>query len=161
MPVARVTLLGLLVSCFIMMNACSQTSANHSSTGFYVGSTPCDSLIRSILKIPADQTCDFIKWELHLSHPDNFHLQAVYGASKPNTNGFINGTNITVTGNYTTRPDTTINTSATLYQLHSEKFLSPLLLIELDSSIMHFSDANKNLLVGNGGWGYVLNRSNE
>lgn len=129
----------------------------------FAGSTPCDSLIKVLLGIEADATCDFIKWELRLHQTQTtsnaFELNILYGESQPNTNGFINGgTRIETTGIYNTLQGMDGYPQVKVLQLNAKRFLSPVLLVEMDNNILHFIDHNKKFIVGNGGWGYVLNR---
>ncbi len=156
-------LIVLLVSSFVATSSCSQkkSSASIPAADSFAGSTPCDSLIKSLLQIPAATTCDFIKWELSLqkNSPDTFQLIALYGESQNNTNGFKGGgKKMMITGKYVISYDATANPQAKVYYLQGDKLTLPFLLIEMDKNILHFADANKNLLVGNGGWGYVLNK---
>jgi hypothetical protein len=149
----------------MLTNSYSQRNAtgNLSTHELYVGSTPCDPFIKSLLKIPGNKKCEFIKWELSLSKSitssDTFLLTALFGESQPNTNGFMGGGDrIMVKGKYTTSYGIKNNPKAKVYYLTGDEFLSAVILIQMDNNILHFADANKNLLVGNGGWGYVLNR---
>ena len=75
------------------------------------------------------------------------------------TNGFIGGgKKIVVNGKYAINYGAGTNPNAKVYYLNEDKLQSPILLIEMDSNILHFADANKDFIIGNGGWGYVLNR---
>ena len=153
----------LLVTCSLATSSCSQkkSGSNLNATDDFVGSTPCDSLIKSILKIPSATTCDFIKWELSLqkNSPDTFQLTALYGEIQNNTNGFKGGgKKIVINGKYVISNAASANPTAKVYYLQGNQVLSPIVLIEMDGNIFHFADANKNFLVGNGGWGYVLNK---
>ena len=69
------------------------------------------------------------------------------------------GKKLIINGKYTISNGTPANPHAKVYYLHGNEFKAPLLLIQMDSNIFHFADANKNFIVGNGGWGYVLNRT--
>ncbi len=163
MKLARPHLMTLLIACFVATTSCSQenSTSNLATTDIFVGSTPCDSLIKLLLQIPPITKCDFIKWDLSFqkSIPDSFQLTALYGESQPNTNGFIGGgKKIVVNGKYAINYGSGANPNAKVYSLNGDKLQSSLLLIEMDSNILHFADANKNFIVGNGGWGYVLNR---
>ena len=156
-------LIVLLVTSFVATSSCSQkkSSASIPAADSFVGSTPCDSLIKSILQIPSATTCDFIKWELSLqkNSPDTFQLTALYGETQNNTNGFKGGgKKIEINGKYVIGNGANANPKAKVYYLQGEKLPSSFLLIEMDGNILHFADADKNLLVGNGGWGYVLNK---
>lgn len=132
-------------------------------TNLFVGSTPCDSLIRSLLQIAESEPCDFLKWELRLpaskSDSNNFQLTALYGKSKPNTNGFWEGgKKVEIIGNYTTNNGNKNNPRATIYHLHSNQPKVTFSLLEMDINVLHFVDVSNNLIIGNGGWGYVLNK---
>jgi hypothetical protein len=155
----RLHVMILLATCFVVTSSCSQknSTVNLSAPEIFAGSTPCDSLIKSLLEIPSVAKCDFIKWELRFGENSSgtFQLTALYGESQPNTNGFIGGgKKIEVHGKYTIGP----GPGAKIYSLHAEGLESSLLLIQMDNNIFHFADARKKFIVGNGGWGYVLNR---
>jgi hypothetical protein len=142
-------------TCCTVINACSQVS-NYSADR-YVGSTPCDSLIKTSLGIPASTGCEFIKWNARLSfssaNTGTFELTALYGISQPNTNGFKGGgSKITIAGKYDTD-------GKGFFRLQAGQLPVMLYLIKMDDNVFHFADSNKKLLVGNGGWGYVLNRT--
>lgn len=154
-------LMTLLFTCFLITISCLQkkSTGNLTASDIFVGSTPCDSLVKSLLKIPSHTKCDFIKWDLNFrkSGSNTFNLTALYGESQPNTNGFIGGgTKIVVKG--TINHGDGANPKTKVYSLHAEEFQSSIILIEMDSNILHFANANKNFMVGNAGFGYVLNR---
>lgn len=153
------------ISCFIAINCCSQTNSPEKfpPADVFVGSTPCDDLIKLLLGIEADATCEFIKWELSLYKNQNdsaaFILSALYGESQPNTNGFKNGgKKIDVSGNYTISQGMKGNPHVNVYHLNGKKVQSAFLVAEMDHNILHFIDDEKKFIVGNGGWGYALNR---
>lgn len=143
-------------------SACSQIKPpGHGASTVYVGSTPCDSLIFNLLRIPSGEICEFIKWTLDLKKTGTslFHLTAIYGESQPNTNGFKGGgKTIDLSGQFTIETGQAANPKAKIYKLTCSPLRSPLWLVEMDDNILHLADSSKNLLVGNGGWGYVLNR---
>ncbi len=64
-------------------------------------------------------------------------------------------------GNYVFTNGTNENPNYRVLNLTAPQLKSPLLLIVMDSNILHFADHDKRFLVGNGGWGYVLNRLNK
>jgi hypothetical protein len=152
-----------LISCLASLGSCAQNPAKELSLQpeIFVGSTPCDSLIRSQLGITANMNCEFIKWQLTMYSPKEglFELLVTYGQSKPNTNGFINGgLKIETKGKYSITPGFNENPKATFLTLLPDRLNSPLYLIVMDENILHFTDSNHHLLIGNGGWGYVMNR---
>jgi hypothetical protein len=131
------------------------------SSSFFVGSTPCDSWIKSTLKIPEASPCEFQKWELKFEPGNLFSLQVRYGMSKPNTNGFQNdGTMIEIKGNYTVI-NPSPSSKKTVCLLSSPSLKSPLPLLKLDNNLFHILNDKKELLVGNGGFSYSLNRLNQ
>jgi len=84
----------------------------------------------------------------------------LYGESQPNTNGFKGGgKTIELSGNFTIENGMNANPKSKIYIMHYDPLRSPLVLVEMDENILHFADSDKKFLVGNGGWGYVLNRS--
>ncbi|MEO5563868.1 MAG: hypothetical protein ABIR18_10550, partial [Chitinophagaceae bacterium] len=155
-------LLTLLVTCFIVTSSCSQRKTTTPPlSDIYTGTTPCDSLIASLLEIPATKKNFSLKWDLSLqkNSPDTFRLLVRYGNEKPNTNEFISGgTKVILTGIYTVSYGAHENPNPKVYSLQADQIKSPLLLIEMDSNILHFADPGRKLLVGNGGWGYVFNK---
>lgn len=157
--------ISVLLTCCIGPYAYAQSGSGVDlpDMDMFVGSTPCDSVIRSVLKIQPDVKCDFIKWDLSLNKTKAdtgaFQCIAWYGESKPNTNGFIGGgEKILVAGKYSMDHRVNENRYLNLYQLDGYNLRSSLFLIKMDSNILHFADSNKNLIIGNGGFGYVLNR---
>lgn len=148
-----------LISCGLSLNAECQTSLEHQAvdSGAFVGSTPCDSLIRSITGIPGDAPCDYIKWEFRL--PDNslqFQLNISYGEYLNNTQVFQHGgTSMVYTGKYEIL--TGSDHYRRIYNLSAEKMPGELILVRFDENIFHFADRKRKLMVGNSGFSYVLN----
>ncbi len=157
----------LALFCFIVVSTRSQTISpnNFPAPIMFVGSTPCDPFIKSLLRIQTDAKCEFIKWELQLDknqiNSGTYKLSFVYGESQPNTNGFINGgKKVEITGKYTIGYGIYGNPHSKVYHLDGARFRSSVLLAEMDQNILHFMDNEKKFIIGNGGWGYVLNRIN-
>lgn len=150
----------VLLNCLFVLSSCSQSSTpSKSSPDIFVGSTPCDSLIRTFLNIPLKDSCDFIKWELSINKDSGiFHMKVNWGESKPNTNWFKKANKIEVNGTLTVSNEIKDNPNRKLYRLSADKFSTPVLLAEMNENVLHFLDNNQNLIVGNGGWGYVLNK---
>lgn len=148
-----------LLICAVAGRACAQSS--QAPMDVFVGSTPCDAYIKATLGIPRADSCEFIKWELTIlknkEGVNKFQLTAKYGIGQPNTNGFKRGGNsLTIDGNITSSKGN--KSGIQLYRLQSNKIPSPLHLVKMDDNVFHFADNDQKLLVGNGGWGYVLNR---
>jgi hypothetical protein len=143
----------------LLTGSCPQNASQYSSNPAttFTGSTPGGDFIRSVLKIPAETKCDFIKWTFSLEdkNPRKFKLSALYGEGQPNTPGFWGGgTKIEAEGNYIVINDM----NKVIYQLSSDKLAAPLFLIKINDNLLHFTFPDKQLLVGNSGWSYTLNR---
>ncbi len=91
---------------------------------------------------------------------DSFYLSVRYGMTEPNTNGFHNGgTERRIQGKYSIEAGKASAQSSRIYYFNSADLAAPLILVELENGIFHFADKTFALLVGNGGWGYVLNKA--
>ncbi len=113
----------------------------------FIGSTPADALVRSFLQIPLTDSIDFIRWKVSLQD-DQYSLQCNYGIGKNNTNGFINGgTWVKLNGK--------LEKEKNYYHLKNGD--RTLQILELNSNLLHLLNKDKSLLVGNGGWSYMLN----
>ncbi len=147
-----VTLAGLMIASFIP-SVLSQTKPEH-----FVGSTPCDPYIKSILRIDEQAPCEFTKWKMDIdASAKTFTAEVLYGLSLPNTNGFQNGgTKLSIIGKIEMSKDK--RTGKSVYTLSSASLRSSLSLRALDSNVLHMLDAGNKLLVGNGGFSYSLNR---
>jgi hypothetical protein len=153
----------LIIAITILMlsgiSSCAQKNSNpDASLKKFAGSTPCDPLIRSSLGLSPSDSCDYIKWELQMGS-DSYTLSALYGEEKPGTNGFMGGgTTLAIQGKYTKAGGSAANPRGKVYSLLADKNRGPFYLVEMDSNVLHFADSKKQLLIGNGGFGYMLNR---
>jgi hypothetical protein len=161
---ARHFLTLLLMFC-IATNACSQSNrAGYlSPASVYVGSTPGDPMVKSMLNLPADTMIDFIRWDLVLqtstAKEDSFVLNIAYGESQPNTLGFKrNGQRALFKGSYTATQSKNEKLMGTIYHLKTHMLPTGVLLVKLNENLLHLLRPQKGLMVGNGGWSYTLNR---
>lgn len=130
----------------------------------YEGSTPAGAFIKSALKIPTDVTCEFIKWKVSISNSQagvgTFNASLWYGESQPNTNGFKNGGHwLQFYGKYKTRNGDNKFRSRQVIELHSSTLNQSISLLKINDALFYILDKNDNLLIGNGGFSYVLNKS--
>ena len=116
---------------------------------YFVASTPANAAVKSFLGIPVADSIDFIRWRITLTD-GAYKLLCTYGISKPNTNGFYDGGKKTELGG---KADHTKG----FYILHSGN--KTLKLTVLNDDILHISDNDNSLMVGNGGWSYSLNNT--
>jgi hypothetical protein len=113
----------------------------------YIGSTPADTVIRSFLGISLSDSVDFIRWKFILQG-NRYQLQCNYGIGKANTNGFINGgTEIHLSGECSKKNNYYLFRNGT----------KTLKAVELNEDLLHLTNADNSLLIGNGGWSYTLN----
>lgn len=150
-----------LVACVLFTNSCSGASTTNvlSSKTVLVGSTPGDSLIKSLLSISSDKQVDFIRWDLTLNEAENdsktYVLNIVFGEAQPNTRGFKGGgEKPSLEGIYTVSK----SQRGDIYELKNEKSPTTISLVKLNDNLFHLLTPDNKLMVGNGGWSYTLNR---
>jgi len=114
----------------------------------YIGSTPASGMsVRAFLGIPVSDSVDFIKWRLAIGE-NKYSLQCQFGISKPNTDGFINdGTKIELQGG--------LRKENNYYILQNGD--KTLMMLGLNTNLLHLLNEDKSLLIGNSGWSYTLN----
>ena len=121
-----------------------------------VGCTPGDSAIKKMLGIKADAVIDFIRWSLLMKADETFQLTIQYGENQPNTLGFKQGgTAQIIEGKY--QVALTENWEQ-LYTLQRKDGKAMLSLVAINTNLFHMLDDHNQLLVGNAGWSYTLNR---
>src|SRR4026207_2309971 len=96
---------------FTGSSSCSQTKSANADTSLFIGSTPCDSLVQSMLELPHGINCEFIKWRVNFYTESissgKFSLRILFGEGQPNTNGFKGGgQQKELTGTYTVKKGT-------------------------------------------------------
>ena len=131
----------LLVSLILFVSCANGKDRN------FTASTPAAPVVRNFLGIDLHDSVDFIRWKLTLNDL-HFKLECNYGVGKPNTNGFING------GKYI-RFGGEVKFEKNYYQLYYNKKVMNI--AEINSDLLYLLNEQKQLLVGNGGWSYVLN----
>jgi hypothetical protein len=145
-----------LVAISLTINSCSQTKNNSpSELASFEATTPCDEISRSLLKIPSTDTSVMMKWSLTLLTPTTYKLVYTYGMDKPGTRGFSEGA--------ITKEQTGTWTKSKYKNRELYTFIAvntTLSFLKLNENVLHLLDAHKNLMVGNGAWGYTLNRIN-
>jgi hypothetical protein len=113
----------------------------------YTGSTPAAPLVRTFLGIPLTDSVDFIRWNLTFTD-GKYTLNCNYGIGKPNTNGFYDGgKKIEISGAFKKEQSN--------YLLQNGNQI--LKLAELNNNLLHILNDNNSLMIGNGGFSYMLN----
>lgn len=121
----------------------------------YTGSTPADPEVRTALNISQNANVDFIRWNLTFPRPRKFALNIVYGESQPNTLGFKSGgTKATFEGSFEMR----VTEGVPVYTLKTGSI--SLSLKMLNDYLLHILTRERKLMVGNGGWNYILTQKN-
>ena len=133
------------ISCILILFLFLSCASGKERT--YIGSTPANQVVRSFLGIPFSDSVDFIRWKITMQD-DKYTLKCNYGIGKPNTNGFMEGGKwVELNGR--------LKKEKNYYLLQSGN--KSLGLLELNASLLHLLDGEKNLLVGTGGFSYTLN----
>jgi hypothetical protein len=131
--------------------------------GVYEGSTPCGDMHRSLLGIPVKDSCEFIKWKFTFYHAmgaqtSRFTMQAEYGLTQPNTQGFSRSSKEESSGHWSTQKGIPSNQQATIYLLVTTTNDS-MSFIELNKEMLHPLDGSGRLMIGNAAWSYTLSRT--
>lgn len=150
---------------FVFAGLCFTNMASSPAPEVFAGSSPCDPVMRPWMAIPSNTDCEFIKWKLLLfKNPENdqqqrFNLTYTYGVSKPGTEGFLNGGhNAEMTGNWRVLNNCINLPGQSVIQLRDNKIKTPLTFLKLNHSILHLTDQEGHLMIGNAGWSYTLNK---
>lgn len=147
----------LLLICMFLTISC--TATNTEPEIVLVGSTPGDEAIKSMLSISGGTKVDFIKWNLKLDSKNTFVLDIVYGESQPNTLGFKGGgQKKNIRGTYSITKTDNSSRFKEVCQLKSEALSKGISLVKLTENIFHILTLQNQLMNGNGGWSYSLNR---
>jgi hypothetical protein len=154
----------LILSGLILNSSCllAPKTINSNSDLVFVGCTPGDELIKSMLSIPSGTKVDFIRWELNLKitseNQQTFVLNIEFGESQPNTLGFIQGGHKkTLEGQFFISKYKHGNNSEEIYRLKSNLNSQEILMVKLNNNLFHLLTPQNQLIVGNGGWSYTLN----
>ena len=150
------TLLLLLIGSLGVLNA--QDSHKNDTAIELQASTPCDEVMKSMLQIKESGVIDFIRWNLVLTPNNSFELNIKYGESKPNTLGFVIEYHQEIKGTFSTEKSTA--PKGDIYQLSAATSDLRLSLLKLNENLFHLLGPDQQLMVGNGGWSYSLNRKN-
>lgn len=146
----------LLICIFFLSSSCS--ARNIITEIVLVGSTPGDEPVKTMLAIPAETKVDFIRWNLILNDKNAFVLDIAYGESKPNTLGFKRDAKQTIKGTYTIVKNKEKNRFKEIYQFKSDEIHEIISLVKINENLFHILTPQNQLMIGNGGWSYSLNR---
>jgi hypothetical protein len=142
-----------------------QASATNAPSvfGVFAGSSPCGDAIRQLLRIPSDVAADLVQWKLTLYQdpktlaPSRYELRYEYGATASGKPGLAAGVRTQQQqGAWSIGKGITSNPDAIVYELNGAVSL-----VQVDANILHVLNPDRSLMTGNGGWSYVLNRTEQ
>src|SRR5580765_1926979 len=94
-PIITVT---ILFACLGICIFCTRkTGVDNKIAAAYIASSPCDSILKTMLGIPAGTKCDQVTWNLKLFRdsqtldPTSYTLRCVYGLSKQGSRELMPG----------------------------------------------------------------------
>lgn len=108
--------------------------------------------------------CDFTRWQVtfyfgNKKDSGTFKMYCNYGLSQPNTAGFINGgSKKTITGTWKIA-GTTTNVQGVIYRLSWNGSPVRLSFVNMENKLLHLLDEKDRMMIGNGGWGFTLNKT--
>jgi hypothetical protein len=115
--------------------------------GVFVGSTPPDRALLDPLGVPADAKIERVQWQLTLQRdPARYELQYEYGAGAKGVRK----------GDWNVRRGIKSDPRAIVYELRGAFTLA-----QVDVNLVQVLDAEGNYRIGNGGWSFTLNRSDQ
>ena len=157
-----------LLSLVAISAATQSVPAGSSTLGVFVGSSPCDAVSRSLLKVPEAAKCELIKWHLTLRQdpgtpvPAAYKLTYTYGLPRQGTTGLVQGgTRVEREGRWSVVRGAARSPRAIVYRLDPDKPSESVSFLKLDQNLIHLLDRDGKLAVGNAGWSYTLNTAGD
>ncbi len=144
------TFMGTLFSSAIVFS--QSTPDENLLIGMFDGRTPCQELAVQ-LKQPTTPECIKIKWRLHLYRDAVSSVKGTFILQ-----GFTFRDQNKLTGEWNLIKGTSADSDALVYELVSPGRVN-LLLQKVDDNLLFFLDQQKNLMVGNRDFSYVLSRA--
>ncbi len=137
------------------------SSADPSVLGVFAGSSPCGDAIRQLLGISSDVPADLVQWKLTLYQdpktltPSRYELRYDYGSTAAGKPGLATGVKTSRRqGAWAIGKGIKSNPDAVVYELNGAVSL-----VQVDANVLHVLDPDRSLMIGNGGWSYVLHRA--
>lgn len=125
----------------------------------YAGCTPGDEELRKMLKIADGKVIDFVRWSLQLNEAGTFQMDYSYGESRPNTLALkADSIHLQVIGTFNIEQPGITEGFRQVYHFKTEKEGIDFRMVKVTENLFHILTARQQLMVGNGGWSYQLNR---
>jgi hypothetical protein len=140
--------------------SCDTLSQEKSLT--FTGSTPCGQGKMLLPAVPVDAPCEFMKWHLTLffttgNLPSTYTLSCQYGMTKAGTTDFLNKQKVEMSGSWRISHGIKSNENAIVYQLGTDGS-TKVSFVKFSNDILHLLDNERQLMIGNPGWSFTLNR---
>jgi hypothetical protein len=142
-------------------NLSAKSNSNSSVLGVFVGSSPFDETIKSLLRIPPAASADLMQWILTFYQdartlaPTSYKLHCEYGPAVPGLPGLgTKRTAIDREGSWTKGKGIKSNPEAVVYDLDGTVSL-----FKLTPDILHVLGRDRSLMIGTSGWSYTLQRT--
>jgi hypothetical protein len=135
------------LTAFFLLALAAGAVAEADVFGVFVGSTPPDRALLDPLDVPADAQIEQVRWQLTLHRdPARYQLRYEYGA----------GASGVREGDWNVSRGIKSDPRAIVYELRGAFSLA-----QVDVNLLQFLDADRNYRIGNGGWSFTLNRSEQ
>src|SRR5262245_6538789 len=131
-----------------------------SGTADFIGSTPCTSPIRPLLRISEDTKADWIQWRLALHRdqskaPAGYKLRCDVGAAVPGGTGHgVKARTFEREGRWSIGKGKQGDSNTEIYELDMG-----LSLVRVGDNVLHILNPDQSLMVGTAGWSYTLSRA--
>jgi hypothetical protein len=136
--------------------------------GVFEGITPCSNGARPAPQIPLDVECEMMIWHLTLNQDaatgasTTYELRSTYGMSQPNTTGIKGGgTPLNLEGTWAIVEGTASSPDAVVYQLNPDDPEMSISFVKISDNLLHVLSPRQALMIGNGGFSYTLNRTDQ
>jgi hypothetical protein len=135
------------LAAFFVLAVATSAIAHADVFGVFVGSTPPERALLDPLGVPADAKIEQVQWTLTLHRdPARYQLQYEYGTG---TKGMREGV-------WNVRRGIKTDPRAIVYELRGAFALA-----QVDVNLIQVLDDESNYRIGNGGWSFTLNRSDQ
>lgn len=99
--------------------------------------------------------------EFKIRRQNSFILDITFGEAQPNTLGFKDGgEKRTLKGKFTVSKNKGNSNFKEVYDFKSDSLPGKVSLVKLNGNVFHLLTPQSQLMIGNGGWSYSLNRKN-
>ena len=162
---AEMYLLNLAFAVFYLLGSLCINPAMDSSPdlyGCFTASTPCSAELKKFLNIPSAEKCDQIKWKIYLYKNANPASSAKFRIERDFIYYVDNRTDknmgsAVIEGDWKESTGQVSGKTAALFQLTAADG-SVIRFRKLDENLIHLLNGRKELMVGDGGYGYTFSR---